>query len=182
VPDEAAVKKLALEHCWRINDRDIPGLLKLYAPTINFEDPVGSGMRAGHAELRAHAAAAIASGVTEIPGTAVGTMDGAQAALPVTGLLPYVPGSPLLAALRLSGAPADPAGKVLRVDYVMVIKVGTSGLIEQMRSYWGASDVRVVDRSSLPQETLPQETLPRETVPRYTVPRQIMSPENRHAG
>jgi steroid delta-isomerase len=152
VPDETAVKKLALEHCWRINDRDIAGLLELYAPSVQFEDPVGSGPRRGHAELRAHAAQAIAAGVREIPGTAVGTMDARQAALPVTGLLPYVPGSPLLAALGLSDAPADPAGKVLAVDYVMVIAVGDSGLIEQMRSYWGTSDVRVADRSSVLRE------------------------------
>ena len=150
--DEAAVKKLALEHCWRINDRDIEGLLELYSPSVHFEDPVGSGPRRGHAELRAHAAQAIAGGVTEIPGTPIGAMDARHAALPVTGVLPYVPGSPLLAALGLSGVPADPAGKVLIVNYVMVIAVGDSGRIELMRSYWGTSDVHVADRSAIPPE------------------------------
>jgi len=152
VPDETAIKQLALEHCWRINDRDIAGLLALYDPGVEFEDPVGSGPRRGHAELRAHAAQAIAAGVREIPGTAVGTMDARQAALPVTGLLPYVPGRPLLAALGLSGAPADRAGQVLVVDYVMVVAMGDNGLIEQMRSYWGTTDVRLADRSSVPRE------------------------------
>ncbi len=152
MPDEATIKNLALEHCWRINARDAAGLLKLYAPNIHFEDPVGSGARDGHDALRAHATQAIAAGVREIPGTPVAAQDGRHAAVPVTGVLPYDPRSPLPARLGFSGPPVDPAGKVLKVDYVMVIGVGASGLIEEMRSYWGTSDVTIVDRASVPPE------------------------------
>ena len=150
MPDEATIKGLAVAHCLRINDKDVAGLLRLYAPDVRFEDPVGSGVRTGHAALRAHAAQAIAAGVCEIPGEPVGALDGRHAALPVTGLLPYVPGSPLLGALGLAAGDADPAGKVLRVDYVMVIGVGERGLVEEMRSYWGPSSVSLVDRTSVP--------------------------------
>lgn len=151
MPDEATIKNLALEHCWRVNARDVAGLLRLYSPDVQFEDPVGSGVRVGHDALRAHATGAVAAGVREIPGTPSAAQDGRQAALPVTGFLPYRPGSPLLASLGVTGSPADPAGTVLRIDYVMVIGVGTDGLIEQMRSYWGPSSVRLVDRASMPE-------------------------------
>jgi steroid Delta-isomerase len=151
VPDEATIKDLALEHCWRVNARDVKGLLTLYAPDVTFEDPVGSGVRKGHEALRAHAAGAIAMGVQEIPGTPVAAQDGRHAAVPVTGVLPYIPGSPLLANLGISGSGARAGGtdKMLKVDYVMVIGVGASGLIEEMHSYWGTSDVTIVDRASV---------------------------------
>jgi steroid delta-isomerase len=151
VPDDETIKRLALEHCWRINARDIPGLLRLYAPGVLFEDPVGSGERSGQAELRAHATGAIAAGVQEFPGRPVAAADGRHGAVPVTGVLPYLPGSPLLASLGVRDRPANPAGKVLRVEYVMVIGVGPSGLIEEMRSYWGVSDVTIVDRDAVPE-------------------------------
>jgi steroid delta-isomerase len=151
VPDDETIKRLALEHCWRVNARDVPGLLRIYSPDVIFEDPVGSGERTGHAALRVHATGAIAAGVQEYPGRPVVAADGRHGAVPVTGVLPCVPGSALLANLAVTNAPA---GKVLKVEYVMVIGVGESGLIEEMRSYWGQSDVTIVDRDAVPKMEL----------------------------
>ena len=148
--DLATAKKRALEHCWRVNAGDVAGLLALYTPGVRFEDPVGSGPQVGHAALRAHAAEAIGAGVREVPGVPVGSVDRRQAALPVTGYLPFRAGSPLLAALGPAGAAADPATSLLRMDYVMVVRVGADGLIEEMRSYWDPADLTVVDRDELP--------------------------------
>lgn len=146
----AAVKTLALEHCRRVNDGDLAGLLALYAPTVVFEDPVGSGVRTGLAALRAHAGQAIGAGVRELPGTPVGAVGGRHAAVPITGFLPYVPGSPLVAALGPHRPPPDPAATLLRMDYVMVVRAGAGGLLEDMRSYWDPADIVLVDAATAP--------------------------------
>ncbi|GAA2655533.1 nuclear transport factor 2 family protein [Paractinoplanes durhamensis] len=152
MPDEATVKALALEHCRRINARDLDGLLRLYSPDVRFEDPVGSGVRQGHEAMRAHATGAIATGVRELPGDPVATLDGRHAAVPVVGVLPYIRGNPLTTALGLPEAPAGDHGKVLRIDYVMVIAVGADGLIDEMQSYWGTDEITVADRFDVPME------------------------------
>jgi steroid Delta-isomerase len=145
VPTDAALKELALEHCRRVNARDVDGLLKIYAENVRFEDPVGTGLRVGREAMRAHAMTAIGASVHEEPGRPVAAQDGRHAAVPVTGTMPLVPGSPVVTAFGLP-VPADASGKLIRVDYVMVIRADPHGLIDEMRSYWGRTDIRVVDR------------------------------------
>lgn len=145
MPDEATCKALALEHCWRVNAGDVEGLLKLYAPAVRFEDPVGSGERIGHGALRSHAGGAIAAGVYEAPGEPVAAPDGRHAAVPVTATMNFLPNGPLMVRFGLLDAPADPATARMEFSYVMVIAVGAGGLIEDMRAYWGRDDVRFVD-------------------------------------
>jgi steroid Delta-isomerase len=144
---QTTAKRLAVEHCLRVNAGDLTGLLSLYAPTVRFEDPVGSGVRSGLAALRAHATEAIAAGVREIPGIPVGAVGGREAALPVVGYLPYRPGSPLAAAVP---TPIDTAGRVLRMDYVMVVRADRDGRIEEMRSYWDPADIVLADPAEVP--------------------------------
>lgn len=142
--DETIRKHLALEHCRRVNDGDLDGLLALYDRDVRFEDPVGSGWQSGHAAFRAHAGAAISSGVVEDAGEPVGSQDGRHASVQVTATMRYLPNGPQLARYGVVDPPADPESARMRVRYVMVIAVGESGLIEEMRAFWGRSDIGVL--------------------------------------
>jgi steroid Delta-isomerase len=144
LPDEATLKALALERCWRVNAADLDGLLKLYALNVRFEEPVGTGERIGHAALRSHAGGAIAAGVHEAPGKAVAAPDGRHAAVPVTATMRFLPNGPIMVRHGLLAPPADPHTARLEFCYVMVIGVGPDGLIDDMRAYWGPTDVRYV--------------------------------------
>ncbi|HZN18589.1 MAG TPA: nuclear transport factor 2 family protein [Micromonosporaceae bacterium] len=142
MPDEATCKALALEHCRRVNAGDVERLLELYAPAVRFEDPVGSVERVGHGALRSYIGGVIAAGVQEAPEVPVAAPDGRHAAVPVTVTMSYLPNGPLLARFGLLPAPPDPRTARLRFSCVMVIGVGPGGLIDEMRTYWGPSDVR----------------------------------------
>ncbi|QFG20257.1 nuclear transport factor 2 family protein [Actinomadura sp. WMMB 499] len=144
---DQSCKELAVEHCRRINARDIAGLLSLYAPTVRFEDPIGSGVRTGHAELRRHALGALHCDVHEYAHDPVGVLDGTRAALPVTAHLDFGTAAPLLSSqgfMDWDGTPAGP-GRRLQIHYVMVIETDATGLVRAMRAYWGRTDVTVVD-------------------------------------
>lgn len=138
-PDEERRKELAREHCLRINDGDVDGLLKLYSPRIRFEDPVGSWTRTGLEALRAHATMAVGSNVRETAGLTVAGQDGRHAAVTVSATMDYLPSGPLLARHHLMTlpAPADPHRALIGIEYVMVIGVDADGLIDEMRAYWG---------------------------------------------
>jgi steroid delta-isomerase len=146
-PDEEHRKELAREHCLRINDGDVDGLLKLYSPRIRFEDPVGSWTRTGLEALRAHATMAVGSNVHEAAGLTVAGQDGRHAAVTVSATMDYLPSGPLLARHHLMTlpTPADPDRARIGIEYVMVIGVDGDGLIEEMRAYWGATDVSLLE-------------------------------------
>jgi steroid Delta-isomerase len=145
-PGEARRKALAVEHCERINAGDVEGLLKLYSPRVRFEDPVGSWKRNGLEALRAHASIAVGNGVHEATGLVVAAQDGRHAAVEVRATMDYLPSGPLLArhGFMKTDPPADPAATKVAIEYVMVIGVGPDGLIDEMRAYWGATDVTLV--------------------------------------
>ncbi|QKW05104.1 nuclear transport factor 2 family protein [Streptomyces sp. NA04227] len=143
--EEAALKELILEHTRRVNAKDVEGLLALYSPKVRFEDPVGAGAQQGHAALRAHATGAVTSNAVELAGTPVAAQDGAHAAVPVVATMDYLPLGPVLTRHGVLPAPADPTGQRMQFNFLMVIRAGADGLIEEMRAYWGASDVALVD-------------------------------------
>lgn len=144
MPDEATLKALALEHCARVNAADVEGLLKLYALNVRFEDPVGSGERIGHGALRSHMGGAIAAGVYDAPGEPVAAPDGRHAAVPVTSTMGFLPNGPVMVRHGMLKPPVDPRTARMEFRCVMVIGVGPDGLIEEMRTYWGPTDVRYV--------------------------------------
>ncbi|WP_431783857.1 nuclear transport factor 2 family protein [Streptomyces chumphonensis] len=144
MPDEATCKALAIAHCERINAGDVEGLLALYSPAVRFEDPVGSGLRIGHGALRSHIAAAVAGGVHDAYGEPVAAPDGRHAAVPVTSTVNFLPGGPLLVRHGILDAPPEPESARVEFSCTLVIEVGAAGLIEDMRAYWGRSDVRFV--------------------------------------
>lgn len=142
MPDEATLKALALEHCRRVNAADVEGLLELYALNVRFEDPVGAGERIGHGALRSHIAGAVAAGVQDEPGAPVAAPDGRHAAVPVTARMSFLPNGPVLVRHGLLTPPAEPRTARMEFRCVLVIGVGADGLIEDMRAYWGPTDVR----------------------------------------
>ncbi|MCX5381010.1 nuclear transport factor 2 family protein [Streptomyces sp. NBC_00091] len=143
--DEAALKDLILEHTRRVNAGDVEGLLKLYSPDVRFEDPVGAGVQQGHAALRAHATGAVASNAVEVPGPPVAAQDGRHAAVPVAATMDYLPLGPILTQHGVLPVPADPSRQRMLFRFLMVIRAGDDGLIEDMKAYWGASDVSLAD-------------------------------------
>ncbi|MDQ2957119.1 MAG: nuclear transport factor 2 family protein [Actinomycetota bacterium] len=142
--DESTRKALAVEHCVRVNAADLDGLLELYSPDIRFEDPVGSAWKVGHEAFREHAGTAIAAQVFEEAGEPVAAQDGRRAAVPVTATMRYLPSGPMLAQYGLISPAADPERARMRFQYVMVIAVNEDGLIEEMRAFWGRSDITVL--------------------------------------
>ncbi len=136
---------MALEHCRRVNAGELEELLKLYAPAVRFEDPVGSGERIGHGALRSHVRNAMACRVHELPSEPVGSPTGRYAAVEVSSTMNYLPNGPLIARTGVFDPPGDPETARIRIDCIMVIRVGEDGLIDDMRAYWGPSDVLVLE-------------------------------------
>ncbi|MGV9455996.1 nuclear transport factor 2 family protein [Streptomyces sp. NPDC003635] len=145
MPDEATRKALAVAHCERINAGDVEGLLALYSPAVRFEDPVGAGPRVGHGALRSHIAGAVAAGVHDAYGEPVAAPDGRHAAVPVISTMNFLPNGPLLVRRGILDAPREPEKARLEFTCMLVVEVGADGLIEEMRAFWGSSDVRLLN-------------------------------------
>ncbi|MEO5876948.1 MAG: nuclear transport factor 2 family protein [Streptosporangiaceae bacterium] len=141
--DERKRKKLILEHSRRLNNGDVDGLLALYADDVAFEDPVGSGRRTGLAALRAHFENGVEARTRELPGEPVAGQDGHHALVPVTAVMDYLPKGADFAERGWLTAPANPAAARLRCDYVLMIRTGRTGLIEELRAFWGRSDLEL---------------------------------------
>lgn len=141
--NERTRKKIALEHSRRLSAGDIDALLDLYARDATFEDPVGTGTRTGHDALRAHIGSAIAGNVRETVEDTVVGQDGTHVLSRITADMDYRPRGPVYADRGWLPPPegAEPAG--LRCHYALLLRVGASGLIEDMRAYWGRPDLEV---------------------------------------
>jgi len=147
--DEERAKWLLLEHCRKINEGDVAGLLKLYSENCCFEDPVGNGKQYGLDSLSQRAAAAIFSGAFEDAASPVASKDGRWASVPMVSTFNYLPlAGPAMAESGLlpSEPPADPENKMISVNIVMTIHVGEDGLVDQMQALYGRSDTSIVDK------------------------------------
>lgn len=141
--DERRRKNLIVEHSRRINAGDLDGLLELYADEVVFEDPVGSGPRTGREALREHFAESVAAGIVETPGEPVAGQDGVHTLIPITSDMDYLPKGPGFAERGWLTPPADPAGKRLRREYVVMLRTDAEGRIEELKAFWGRSDITV---------------------------------------
>ncbi|MGP3970991.1 nuclear transport factor 2 family protein [Streptomyces sp. 6N223] len=140
---ERTRKKIAREHSERLSAGDIEALLELYAKDATFEDPVGTGALSGHEALRAHLATAVAGNAGETVEDVVVAQDGEQVLAQITAVMDYRPRGPVYADrgwLPTSDA-TEPAG--MRCRYALLLRVGESGLIEDMRAFWGRPDLEV---------------------------------------
>jgi steroid delta-isomerase len=127
-----------------MNAGDIDGLLELYADDAEFEDPVGWVRQAGRTALRAHLEEIIAANVHEVPGEPVAGQDGAHVLVPVTAVMDYLPKGPAYARRGWLTAPAEPEGKRLAREYMLLIRAGDEGLIREVKAFWGRSDLEII--------------------------------------
>lgn len=141
---ERSRKELIVEHCRRLSAGDVEGLLELYADDVAFEDPVGWDRRTGRDALRAHIEEAVAAHALEVPGEPVAGQDGAHVLASVTAGMDYLPRGPLFAERGWLTPPADPEGKRLERYYVLMLRVGPDGLVQELKAFWGRSDLKVV--------------------------------------
>lgn len=143
--DERTRKKLVLEHCRRKNAGDIDALLEMFAEDVVFEDPVGSGPQTGRDALRKHFTDVIAANVREETGEPVAGQDGVHVLVPVTATMEYLPKGAEYAERGWITAPDDPGGKRLRCEYVLMLRTGRGRLIQELKAFWGRSDIDVLD-------------------------------------
>lgn len=141
--DERSRKKLILEHSRRLNAADVDGLLELYADEVTFEDPVGSGPLSGRDALRAHFEELAAAGVAEVPGEPVAGQDGVRVLVPVTATMGYLPKGPGFADRGWLTAPDEPEDARITWDYVLMVRTGAGGLIQELQKFWGRSDIGI---------------------------------------
>ena len=57
----------------------------------------------------------------------------------------YLPKGPVFAERGWLTAPAETDGKRLKCDYVLMIRAGADGLIQDLQVFWGRSDIEVTD-------------------------------------
>ncbi|KAK1178081.1 nuclear transport factor 2 family protein [Streptomyces sp. NBS 14/10] len=141
--NERPRKRIALEHSRRLSAGDIDALLDLYAEDATYEDPVGAGGGSGREALRAHFESAVAGNVQETVEDTVVGQDGTHVLSRITAVMDYRPRGPVYADRGWVPPPsgAEPAG--LRYHYALLLRVGESGLIEDMRAYWGRPDIEL---------------------------------------
>ncbi|MGP3970988.1 nuclear transport factor 2 family protein [Streptomyces sp. 6N223] len=138
---ERTRKKIAREHSERLSAGDIDGLLELYADDATFEDPVGAGGQAGREALRAHFETLVAANARETIEDSVVAQDGEQVLAQITAVMDYRPCGPVYADRGWLPAPEGEEPSVLRRRFALLLRLGESGLIEEMRAYWGRPDV-----------------------------------------
>ena len=141
--DERSRKKLILEHSRRLNAADVDGLLDLYAVEAGFEDPVGSGRKAGREALRAHFEDLVAANITEVPGEPVAGQDGVHVLAPASATMDYLPKGPVFADRGWLAAPSDAVSPRITWDYVVMLRTGADGLIQELQVFWGRSDIGI---------------------------------------
>ncbi|MFH8371799.1 nuclear transport factor 2 family protein [Streptomyces sp. NPDC018031] len=141
--NERTRKKIAREHSRRLNAGDVDALLELYAPDAAFEDPVGAGRRTGHRALREHFGTAVAGHLRETVEDTVVGQDGAHVLSRITAVMDYHPRGPVYAERGWLPAPGAAEPSALRCHHALLLRVGESGLIEDMRAYWGRPDLEV---------------------------------------
>jgi steroid delta-isomerase len=143
--------ELVLEHSRRVNAGDVDGLVALYAEGAGFEDPVGSGRRLGRDALRAHFEQTIAANTREVTGKPVAGQDGMHALVPITAVMDYLPKGPGFAERGWLTPSGGLEPKRLKCEYVLMIRAGADGLIEESRAFWGRSDLEVEECGSHPE-------------------------------
>ncbi|WP_131742861.1 nuclear transport factor 2 family protein [Actinomadura roseirufa] len=127
--DESLRKNAAMEYARRINAGDLEGVLELFADDVVVEDPVGSPPVRGKEKLRERIAWAIESGVHEVPGRMVTSMDGRTVVVP---------------SLVKTVHPAKMTYKVIGIS-----EIGEDGLTHSLRAHWGITDTYLDDEPRL---------------------------------
>ena len=142
--NERSRKQLAFEHCRLVNAGDVEGLLDLYADEAVFEDPVGWIRRTGRDALRSHFQRAVAGNTHEAPGEPVAAQDDVHVLIPVIAIMDYLPQGLSFVRRGWMRPPQNPVGRRLKRYSVLMFRVDGSGRIEELRVFWGRSDLAVI--------------------------------------
>ncbi|MFJ5264996.1 nuclear transport factor 2 family protein [Streptomyces sp. NPDC088387] len=126
--DESQRKAVVLDYYERVNDKDIDGIVKLFDAEAIVVDPVGAPPVTGEEAIRAYFQRVVHEFDThDVPGTPTGAQDGQSVAIPLKATI---------------NNPQDPTGGGrLDVNVISTFQIGASGLITEMRAYWGLTDI-----------------------------------------
>ncbi|MCX5381016.1 nuclear transport factor 2 family protein [Streptomyces sp. NBC_00091] len=126
--DEQKRKEIIAEYFRKVNEGDIDAILTHFTEDARIEDPVGREPRVGRAAHREYFHSNIAAEVTVAPGHASVGQDGKQVAVPVAATMTNI---------------LDPNRTRTNINAVDVFTINADGLIEDMRVFWGMSDIGV---------------------------------------
>ncbi|MFJ8744638.1 type I polyketide synthase [Embleya sp. NPDC127516] len=125
--DEPTRKKIITEYYRRLNAGDVAGVVAMFAGDGYIEDPLGAPVTRGHEALRHFYDVTITQAdIKDTVHSIVGAHDDRHVAAAVTADLINV---------------EDPERKRVTVDAVMTFRIDNDGLIEEARTFWGATDV-----------------------------------------
>ncbi|MFE2870435.1 SDR family NAD(P)-dependent oxidoreductase [Embleya sp. NPDC059259] len=125
--DEPTRKKIITEYYRRLNAGDVDGVVAMFAGDGYIEDPLGAPVTRGHQALRHFYDVTInGADIKDTVNSIVGAHDDRHVAAAVTADLINV---------------EDPERKRVTVDAVMTFRIDDDGLIEEARTFWGATDV-----------------------------------------
>jgi steroid Delta-isomerase len=127
MPAEVERKDVVREYLRRLSDGDVDGAAALYAEDGRIEDPVGSTPHIGREAVRTHIASVVRDAKLEVTvGEPCAAQDGVRVAVPLVASVVQ---------------PADPSGPRVQINCVDVVSVGEDGLITEILSFWGLSDI-----------------------------------------
>lgn len=120
--DEQTMRAAMQEYIDAFNRKDLDGIMALYAEDATVEDPVGSPLKTGHAELRPFYQTALDMGATLSLASPIRSSHGNSAAMAFDVDLLI-------------------DGKATRISPIDVMTFNDAGLFTSMRAYWGPGDM-----------------------------------------
>ncbi|GAA2657344.1 hypothetical protein GCM10010436_88560 [Paractinoplanes durhamensis] len=125
--EEKSRKDVVSTYFDRINAGDVEGVLELFTEEATVEDPVGQAVRRGPRELREYYTLTIKEAqVHDEVGTVVAAQDGRHVVATIVASL---------IDLNL------PSRERMTVNVVVTFRVTSQGLIDELRAFWGLSDI-----------------------------------------
>jgi steroid delta-isomerase len=135
MPSEAQMRATMQAYLDALNNRDVAGIIALFANGGTIEDPVGSGVHDARAGLT-RLVGGLPSGATFTLDTPIRASHGSGAAMAFT------------VRMVLNGEP-------LQIRSLDVMQFDNEGLITEMKAYYGPSDITSPDAPSHSEGTTP---------------------------
>ena len=135
MPSEAQLRAAMQAYLDALNNRDVPGIIALFAEEATVEDPVGSGVHDARPGLT-RLVGSLPPGATFTLDTPIRTSHGSGAAMAFTVHL-------------------DLDGKPVQIRSLDVMQFDDTGLITEMKAYYGPSDITSPEGAAVPAPHLP---------------------------
>jgi acyl transferase domain-containing protein/acyl carrier protein len=134
--EENSRKEVVSEYFDRLNAGDVDNLLKLFTEDASVEDPVGQPARRGHQELRDYYLVTMKEAqIHDEVGAVVAAQDGHHVVAPIVASLINV---------------QDPDRNRITINAILAFQITPEGLIDDIRSFWGFSDITDPTRQPVP--------------------------------